>query len=281
MNPVIQTLSENCTAFSTIHETIQGNIKGNLFFCFSRVFEMLYRQYPEVETSVQAMHSYLKENYKSYDLDITNHNIDRIIERKHKPVLCSTLMDKGLCIKKCIAVRNNQSPYAIVVRKMNKPDIKISSTVKKVLSFTKRYELTDTQYKILLCLLSYMNGHDNVVYPSGETISKDTGVSKRSIWTNIVKLEQKSLIQISKKHRKGQYDHNKYKLLNPVIESFMPSCAIIGEGFAVSKLGEDVSPLLNALPDKGYKPIGEDVAHEDISIGISNETEQKVKRKHV
>lgn len=76
-------------------------------------------------------------------------------------------------------------------------------------------ELSDSAYKVLGCLLSYINIKTGTAYPSRETIGRDTGKSVSSVSRAVTELEDRKYISKKKVQEKsGQFSHNVYTILH-------------------------------------------------------------------
>jgi predicted transcriptional regulator len=244
MNKNIYTLFEECSAFSIIHDIITGKHSGDRFYALSRIYEIFYNHYPNEKTSRDLMHEYLKKHYNNYCTDITDAQINKIVDRKHFAVSCKKLIAEGHCKKKCkLAERPKSSPILLLKLFNNFNNVKVNIPPSLLISFFKKHKLSASEIKVLLCMISYLNKYDHTVYPSKETIAERTGIDERTVTNANKRLMKKGLIKIYKQHRKQKHPFNKYILSDEVIETFKPSIKE-EERFEVSLKEENYSPTL-------------------------------------
>jgi hypothetical protein len=124
----------------------------------------------------QAIHEYLKEHHPGYDKEETNYQIDKITEKKLKPILCKTLQRDGYCKGICSNIGEGRSPISLLFKTQCIPLVSIEQDIRTLLTFIKGHKLSGSEQFVAMCLISYKNDQNNVVFPSIDTIALDTGL---------------------------------------------------------------------------------------------------------
>lgn len=76
-----------------------------------------------------------------------------------------------------------------------------------------KFELKESERLILLVLAFKLHSITKQCTPSVETIAKMTGLSERRVQMNVRTLEEKQLVLVKKRSKKGQQLSNQYELL--------------------------------------------------------------------
>lgn len=77
------------------------------------------------------------------------------------------------------------------------------------------HELSDSAYKVINCLRTYMNIRTGEAEPARETIGRDIGKSVSSVSRAVAELKEKKYVSIREVQSKtGKFTHNVYRILH-------------------------------------------------------------------
>ena len=88
-------------------------------------------------------------------------------------------------------------------------------------NMTETKDLTPKDLLIYVCIKKFMNGVTKECWPSLETISEVSGVTKPTISKSITKLKELGYLTVRKEGRKNVYKFNPYKNFEPFSYAFL------------------------------------------------------------
>jgi predicted transcriptional regulator len=250
MNKDLEILFNQCSGFEMIHNVIQHKEPGNSFDAHSYIFAIIYNFIKDEDVSRQVIHEYFKEYHPGYDEEETNYQTNRAKAKRLKPILCETLQKEGYCKQLCSNIRDAKSPIAILYKSKHIPKLKFGQDLRGILKFEVKHKISMSEHRVLLCLISYKNTENNVVYPSIDTITKETKLSSKSVKNALNKLIEKGLVSKFLQRRYGAYPFNKYTLSKKLLEGYKPK---LGELFSKHKVGVKSTPMPKANTSKEFK----------------------------
>jgi len=249
MDKQIGILISKCSAFRKMHGIIRHEEKENSFFCHTHIFGVLYNFLNDDEIARKIMHEYLQEYHPDYDKETTDYQISKITDKKLKPICCKTLQKGGYCKGLCSNIGKAKSPISLLYKAQCVPLITIEQDTRSILQFAKKHKLSGSEGLVIICLISYKNALNNVVYPSVETVALDTGLSEKTVKNATKRLVTKKLITKALQRQKGRYPFNKYELSQELLDGYKPK---VGEHISKNKLGVKVTPISKPNTGEGF-----------------------------